>query len=931
MSDTFTVEHALATRLRVSVPVMKGSPEAALELREVLVDEPGILDVAVNPVTGSRVMRFDPAKTAGARLLDRLSAIVRELATWVATPRDVGLAAWLETSSAPDDRIPGKATFRVEGMTCASCVARIERALARVPGVDAATVNLATAKATVEGAATWSDLFAAVENAGYKGLDPRPPPARARTFRVEGMTCASCAGRVEKVLSRVAGVESVVVNLATEKATVKGASPDAALVEAVKRAGYTLFPLTRVERPDEVRIRELDHLRALRRKLIGAAILTAPVLAIAMFDLMFPGAALVQLVLTTPVVFWAGRGFFRVAWKLARARSANMDTLIAIGTGAAYATSVFAVVTGGTMLYFETAGVIVTLILLGKYLEDRAKTQANDAIRKLAGLQPGTANVLRDGFEHAIPVEDVLVGDVVVVRPGERIPVDGTVREGTSAVDESMITGESLAVLRVPGDAVIGATVNRNGRLLVEASRVGADTALAQIIRMVEDAQGSKAPIQRLADEVSGRFVPGVLIVAGVTFTGWMLAGAGFVGAMLPTVAVLVIACPCALGLATPTAIMVGTGKAAENGILVRNAEALERAQTIDVLIFDKTGTLTRGDPAVTDIILFGARPMKGHRGAVTLSEDEVLALVAAAERYSEHPLGEAVVAHAKARGLALVDAMDFDSVTGQGVRATLPGAGAGESRARHALLVGNRRLLQEGGVALDRLEAAAVAIEEQGRTAILAAMDGRPLAVIGVADTLKASSAGAVARLKAVGIHLVMATGDNRRTGEAIAHAVGIHHVVAEASPGEKVALVRRLQAEGKVVGMVGDGINDAPALAAADVSFAIGTGTDIAMEASALTLLKGDIAKVATAIELSRDTIRIIKQNLFWAFAYNTIGIPIAAAGLLSPMIASGAMAFSSVSVVTNALRLRGFRPADETAAPEPATPASAPAVAK
>jgi Cu+-exporting ATPase len=873
MPENFTVEHELTTRLRLHVPSIKGSWSGAAALREAVVDETGVLDVAANPVTGSLVVRFDPRTRPRLSLLARLGAVIADLVGWLGGPRSQPLGAFHEATPALDERIPGKVTLPVEGMTCASCAQRIEKVLARVPGVGSAAVNLATAKATVEGEATWGDLFAAVEKAGYKAVDPRPAPTRGRTFRAEGMTCAM-----------------------------------------------------RVERPDEVRLREQDHLQKLERTLIGAALLTAPVLAIAMFDLMFPGAAIVQLVLTTPVVFWAGRAFFRVAWKLARGGSANMDTLIAIGTGAAFAYSVFELVTGGTMFYFEVAGVIVTLILLGRYLEDRAKTQANDAIRKLAGLQPRTATVIRDGFEHEIPVEEVLVGDLVVVRPGERVPVDGRVREGDSAVDESMITGESLAVLRGPGDPVIGATVNRNGRLLIDATRVGADTALAQIIRMVEDAQGTKAPIQRLADEVSGRFVPGVLVAAGLTFVGWMLAGSGFVGAMLPTVAVLVIACPCALGLATPTAIMVGTGKAAENGILVRNAEALERAQQIDVLIFDKTGTLTRGEPAVTDIILFGSRTMKGRRGAVRLSEDEILTLVAAAERYSEHPLGEAIVAHAKARGLALPDAAAFTSVTGQGVRATLPG----EKDAQHTLVVGNRRLLREAGVDVAALEAAAVRIEEQGRTAVLAAMDGTALAVIGVADTLKDTSAGAVARLHRMGVHLVMATGDNRRTGESIARAVGIEDVLAEASPGEKVALVRKLQAEGKVVGMVGDGVNDAPALAAADVSFAIGTGTDVAMEAAALTLIKGDIARVATAIELSKDTIRIIKQNLFWAFAYNTVGIPVASMGLLSPMIASGAMAFSSVSVVTNALRLRGFTPGDDEAPPAPA-PAATPALAR
>jgi Cu+-exporting ATPase len=880
----YIIEHALASRVRLFVPAIKGSWEGAASLREAVVDEAGVLDAATNPVTGSLVLRFDPSRRVP--LLARVAEIVRVLPD--------GGPRYLEATPALDERIPGKATFPVEGMTCASCAQRIERVLGRVEGVRVATVNLATAKATVEGETTWGALFNAVEKAGYKPIDPRP--SRGRTFRVEGMTCASCVQRVENALRSVPGVESAVVNLANHKARIKGTGADAALIEAVERAGYRLFPIAAQERPDDVRLREQDHLQRLKRKLIGAAVLTAPVLAIAMFDLMFPGAAIVQLVLTTPVVFWAGREFFEVAWKLARGGSANMDTLIAIGTGAAYVYSAYALVVGG-MLYFETAGVIITLILLGKYLEDRAKTQANDAIRKLAGLQPRTATVVRDGVEHQVPVEEVLVGDLVLVRPGERIPVDGVVRDGHSAVDESMITGESLAVLRTVGDPVIGATVNRNGRLLVEVTRVGEDTALAHIIRMVEDAQGSKAPIQRLADEVAGRFVPGVLVVAGVTFVGWLVGGAGFVGAMLPTVAVLVIACPCALGLATPTAIMVGTGKAAENGILVRNAEALERAHEIDVLIFDKTGTLTKGEPALTDLVAL----------APELGEDDVLRLVAGAERYSEHPLGEAVVAAARARGIALPEAADFTSVTGQGVRARVDG---------RELVVGNRKLLAELGVPLDGLEAVAVRIEALGHTAILAAANGRPLAVVGVADTLKETSAGGVARLKKMGVDLVMATGDNRRTGEAIASAVGIEHVLAEASPGEKVALVKKLQSEGKVVGMVGDGINDAPALAAADVSFAIGTGTDIAMEAAALTLIRGDIAKVATAIELSRDTLRVIKQNLFWAFAYNTVGIPVAALGLLSPMIASGAMAFSSVSVVTNALRLRGFTPREEPA---------------
>ncbi len=730
-------------------------------------------------------------------------------------------------------------------------------------------------------------------SAGLVAWLDKSPVLDGRTFRVEGMTCASCAVRVEAALAGVPGVQSAVVNLATHKATVRGDAADPALIEAVDAAGYVLQPIARVERPEEVRQREQLHLKGLLRRLIGAAVLTAPVLAIAMLDLTFPGARLVQLALTTPVVFWAGREFFVVAFKLARGRTANMDTLIAIGTGAAYAYSVFELATGGMNLYFEVAAVIVTLILLGKYLEDRAKTQANDAIRKLAGLQPRTALVLRGGVEVDVPVEEVLVGELVVVKPGERIPIDGVVSRGSSSVDESMITGESLPVLRGAGDAVLGATVNRNGHLVIEATRVGEDTALAGIIRMVEDAQGSKAPIQRMADAVSARFVPAVLVVAAVTAVGWTVAGSGVVGALLPTVAVLVIACPCALGLATPTAIMVGTAKAAENGVLVRNAEALERAQQIDVLVFDKTGTLTVGRPTVVDLFLLD-----------NADEAAALLLIASAERYSEHPLGEAVVRAAADRGMVLDEADAFESVTGQGVLATV---------GQHRVVVGNRRLLREHGIDGSGLEEHAAAIQAQGRTAIFAAADGQALAVIGIADTLKDSSKAAVERLHRMGIRLVMATGDNTRTAEAIAAAVGIHDVLAEASPAAKVALIRKLQAKGHVVGMVGDGINDAPALAASDVSFAIGTGTDVAMEAASLTLIKGDIAKVATAIELSRATLSIIRQNLFWAFAYNTVGIPVAALGLLSPMIASGAMAFSSVSVVGNALRLRNFEPSE------------------
>jgi Cu+-exporting ATPase len=903
MSAAFTVEHALVTRIRVRVPLLRGARDACEALREALIDEPGVLDAVAHDATGSVVLRFDPDVRPRERLLDRFARILEELPRVLADA--ARFVAFLDETEALDERIPGMATFPVEGMTCASCVRRVENALKAVPGVHSAVVNLATRKATVEGDVSWGSLFRAVEDAGYTPIDIRPK-GQGRTYLVEGMTCASCAMRVENALKSVPGIDEAVVNLATHKAVVRGTASHAQLVEAVEAAGYGIQAVAAVERPEQVREREQAHLRGLRTRLIGAAILSAPVLVISMFDLVFPGARVVQFVLTTPVVLWAGREFFRVAWKLARGGTANMDTLIAIGTGAAYAYSVYELATGGMNLYFEVAAIIVTLILLGKYLEDRAKTQANDAIRKLAGLQPRTARVRRGAADVDVPIEEVIVGDRVVVRPGERIPVDGVVVEGSSAVDESMITGESLPVLRGIGEKVLGATVNRNGHLVIEATAVGEDTALAHIIRMVEQAQGSKAPIQRLADQVSARFVPAVLVVAAATAVGWTLAGAGVVGTMLPTVAVLVIACPCALGLATPTAIMVGTGKAAEHGILVRNAEALERAQEINVLVFDKTGTLTQGEPTVTDFELVGAA-----KGAGQARRRELLTLIASAERYSEHPLGEAIVRYAQDQGSELLESKEFECLMGRGVCTDLH---LGEGR--HQVIVGNRKLFQERGVDITALESLATPIESQGRTAVFAAVDGAPVAVVGIADTLKATSKEAVARLHKMGITLVMATGDNRRTAEAIARAVGIERVLAEASPAAKVDLIQQLKAEGAVVGMVGDGINDAPALAAADVSFAIGTGTDVAMEASSLTLIKGDIAKVATAIELSAETLKIIKQNLFWAFAYNTIGIPVAALGGLSPMIASAAMAFSSVSVVTNALRLRGFEPHHEDA---------------
>ena len=871
----FEIVHRLQHRVRLRVPALKGDGQACRGIRAALTGVGGVLSVEAREITASVIVLVEPASGA-------IEAALEAVTRWLAAPH----AAAVEASA-------GRRTWRVEGMTCGACAARVERALSALPGVRSAVVNLATHRATIEGNVSFETLATAVDEAGYTLVPASSGREGVRAFRVEGMTCASCVRHVERALGEVPGVEQATVNLATHRASVIGSAPDEALIRAVDEAGYALSPIVRAERPEDVAAREQAHLKSLLRRLVTAAALTAPVFVISMFDIMFPGSGLVQLALVTPVVFWAGKPFFEVAWKLARGGTANMDTLISMGSGAAFAYSVYQLATGGAMqLYFETAGMIVTLILLGKYLEDRAKLQANDAVRKLAGLRPDTARVLRDGVPVEIPIEEVVVGDRVVVSPGDRIPVDGRVLEGGSAVDESMITGESLPVQRGPGDEVLGATIARSGHLVLEATRVGDETALSRIIQLVEDAQGSKAPIQRLADQVSARFVPAVLGVAALTGLGWALSGAGVVGTLLPTVAVLVIACPCALGLATPTAIMVGTGKAAEHGILVRNAEALERAHRIDALVFDKTGTLTRGEPAVTHITWF------------TDGTAELLPLLATAERWSEHPLGEAIMAWTAAEGAAPGEAEEVVTVMGQGVRARVDG---------RQVVVGNRRLLASHGVTTDLGEPAAAAAEAEGCTAVLAAVDGRLVAVIAVADTLKESSGPAIERLRAMGVRLVMATGDNARTAAAIARAVGIEEIVAEATPEAKVDLIRRLQAEGRVVGMVGDGINDAPALAAADVSFAIGTGTEVAMEAAALTLMHGDIARVATALDLSRATMRIIRQNLFWAFGYNTVGIPVAALGLLNPMIGSAAMALSSVSVVSNALRLKRFRPVE------------------
>jgi P-type Cu+ transporter len=831
------------------------------------------------------------------------------------------------------DATPGgteRVSLPITGMNCAACAARIEKTLKGAAGVRQANVNFAAHQATVEYDPARTDtqsLVEVVREAGYGTAG-----TSETRFYVNDSECMTCppasrvpAPKLEAAVRAVVGVVEGVYNPATQQVIVQylpGTADLGAVRRAIESAGY------RVEEappagssgaadgePDwEQQAREQEY-RDIIRRFVVALMFGLPVTVIAMLHLDFPGNHWLQLLLTTPVMFYSGRQFFTGAWGALRHRAADMNTLIALGTGAAYLFSVVSTVFPGAVVaesghggthervmapvYFEAAAVIIALILLGRLLEARAKARTGDAIRRLMGLQARTARVVRAGQELEVPVEEVVPGDLVLVRPGEKIPVDGIVREGESAVDESMLTGESLPVEKRAGDEVFGATINRTGAFRFEATKVGKDTALQQIVKLVQDAQGSKAPIQRLADVISGIFVPVVLIIAILSFVAWFDLAPAEVRlqqALIAFVSVLIIACPCALGLATPTAVMVGTGKGAENGILIRGGESLETAHRLNAIILDKTGTITRGQPELTDVV-----PAAGFQA------DELLRLVASAERSSEHPLGEAIVRAAQERGLEVTEATAFASITGRGLEAWVDG---------HAVLVGNRRLMKEQGVDVSALEGEMERLAGEGRTPMLVAVDGQAAGIVAVADTVKETSAQAVAALRRMGLEVVMITGDNRRTAEAVARQVGIERVMAEVLPEHKAEQVRKLQAEGKVVGMVGDGINDAPALAQADVGIAIGTGTDVAMEASDITLIRGDLMGVVTAIQLSKATMRTIRQNLFFAFVYNVLGIP-AAAGvfyplfgwMLSPIIASAAMALSSVSVVTNSLRLKSF----------------------
>ena len=816
-------------------------------------------------------------------------------------------------------------TLDIRGMTCAACAQRIEKTVKKLPGISQASVNLASEKLFVEydSSLDLSDIKAAVSRIGYEAAEKTE--YSDVTIPIGGMTCAACARRVEKAIGKLEGVESSSVNFATEKATVAYDPRKvrlSAIKAAIEKAGYQALEVNKADAADEDRLRKQKEIKTLWTKFITSAVFSLPLLYIAMAPMIsfirlpFPSAiepmnyplayALTELILTAPVI-GVGYKFYTIGFKALFQRSPNMDSLIAIGTTAAVLYSIyntFQIAAGHFMavdaLYFESAGVIITLILLGKSLEAVSKGRTSEAIKKLMGLAPKTAVILENGQEKEIPIDEVEIGDVILVKPGDKIPVDGTVTGGHTSIDESMLTGESMPVDKKEGDPVYAASLNTTGVIQFKAEKIGSDTALAQIIKLVEDAQGSKAPIAQMADIVSGYFVPVVCVIALLAGIGWYFGTAGDLKfALTIFISVLVIACPCALGLATPTAIMVGTGKGAENGILIKGGEALETAHKINTIVFDKTGTITEGKPKVTDVLPAGS-----------VSKDRLLQLTASAERGSEHPLGQAIVLGAKESGLTLLEAEQFDSLTGRGIKARLEG---------EDILAGNRKLMDEQNISLAGMEEISDRLAEEGKTPMYVAINGELAGIVAVADVVKESSRAAIERLHKMGIEVAMITGDNKKTAAAIAKQVGIDRVLAEVLPQDKSNEVKKLQSENRKVAMVGDGINDAPALAQADIGIAIGSGTDVAMESADIVLMRSDLMDVPAAIDLSKHTIRNIKQNLFWAFGYNVIGIPIAAGmlhllfngPLLNPMFAAAAMSLSSVSVLTNALRLKRFKP--------------------
>ena len=784
-------------------------------------------------------------------------------------------------------------TLGITGMTCAACSNRVEKNLSKIDGVISAAVNPANEKATVvfDDTKTGVDeLIKRVEKTGYGVTEERVELA------LSGMTCAACATRIEKVLNKMDGVIEANVNLASEKATIKyinGKTDVDALIGRVKKTGYDA-KLAVKENEEAEKVAKEKQYKKQRNAFIVGAIISVPFVFTMIGEfagnhsLMMPGW--LQFILATIVQFTIGWRFMRGAYNSLRGGSANMDVLVALGTSAAYLySSVLWLMGAESGFYFEASVIIITLIILGKVLEARAKGQTSEALKKLMGLQAKTAHVIRDGETVDVPIEDVQTGDLLLIKSGEKIPVDGEITEGQTTVDESMLTGESLPIEKEAGDMLIGATINKHGSVKMKATKVGKDTALSQIIRMVEEAQGSKAPIQDLADRISGIFVPIVIGIAALTFlVTYFLVG--FSPALISAVAVLVIACPCALGLATPTAIMVGTGKGAEHGVLIKGAEYLQLIREVDAIVLDKTGTITKGEPEVTDVKAF------------VIEEDELLRLIASAETGSEHPLGQSIIRKAKEKGIQLANAINFEAVPGHGIYATIDG---------RRLSVGNKRLMERENIPLTSFQQEIEILEGKGKTVMMATEAGQLLGYVAVADTVKETSRQAISELRALGIEVIMMTGDNQRTAQAIASEVGVDRVLAEVLPEGKAEEVEKLKQEGKKVAMVGDGINDAPALATADVGIAIGTGTDVAIEAADITLMSGDLLSIVETLQLSRATMRKIKQNLVWAFAYNIILIPVAALGLLNPILAGAAMAFSSVSVVTNTLFLKRWKP--------------------
>jgi Cu+-exporting ATPase len=816
--------------------------------------------------------------------------------------------------------------LNIRGMTCAACAQRIEKTVRKLSGVNQANVNLASEKLFVEydsESVELSAVKAAVTKIGYEVAE-KSENAKV-TIPIGGMTCAACARRVEKAIGKLEGIEETSVNFATEKATVTYDPQTVRLSVirgAIEKAGYEALEVDKADAADEDRVRKQKEIKTLWTKFIVSAIFSIPLFYIAMAPMItfvrlpFPAGiepmrypliyALLELLLVVPVLA-VGYRFYTVGFKALIQRSPNMDSLIAIGTSAAVIYSVyntFQIASGHFMavdaLYYESAGVIITLILLGKSLEAVSKGRTSEAIKKLMGLTPKSATIFMDGVEKEIPIDEVELGDIIIVKPGEKIPVDGTVISGHTSIDESMLTGESMPVDKKEGDPVYAASINTTGAFRFKAEKIGSETALAQIIKLVEDAQGSKAPIAQMADIVSGYFVPVVCVIALVSGIAWYFGTGGDLKfALTIFISVLVIACPCALGLATPTAIMVGTGKGAENGILIKGGEALETAHKITTIVFDKTGTITEGKPTVTDVL-----PTEG------ISKDTLLQLTASAEKNSEHPLGQAIVLGAKEAGLELVATEQFEALTGRGIQANIKG---------EDILAGNRKLMDESSISLTGMEEISDRLAEEGKTPMYVAINGTLAGIVAVADVVKESSRAAIESLHKMGMEVAMITGDNAKTAAAIAKQVGIDRVLSEVLPKDKSNEVKKLQNEGKKVAMVGDGINDAPALAQADIGIAIGSGTDVAMESADIVLMRSDLMDVPTAIHLSKQTIRNIKQNLFWAFGYNVIGIPIAAGllhllfngPLLNPIFAAAAMSLSSVSVLTNALRLKRFKP--------------------